>query len=46
MKEEVSSLINLVKVLEAAPGARACPSSPMSLHLVFTGQPGHRQDHR
>jgi tetratricopeptide (TPR) repeat protein len=39
VKEEVRSLINLVKIRQLRKEARL-PSVPMSLHLVFTGNPG------
>ena len=39
VKEEVRSLINLVKVRQLRDSANL-PAVPMSLHLVFTGNPG------
>lgn len=39
VKEEVRSLINLVKIRQLRKASNL-PSVPMSLHLVFTGNPG------
>ena len=45
VKQEVRTLTNYLK-LQKRRGEAGLPDTDMSLHMVFTGNPGHRQDDR